>query len=75
MMSSWCGSLKVTVLLNLAVDPTKKGTLAYDELYKGLTSIIPLTHQEVYALFRHCKVDKDSNLLSMKALWKVMGGS
>lgn len=75
MMNSSFGSSKVKHSDNLAVDPTKKGTLTYDELYKGLTSIIPLAHQEVYAIFRHCRADKDSNVLSMKSLWKVMGGS
>ena len=57
------------------VDPYNKGTISYDDLHKALTAIIPLTHQEIYTIFKYCHAENTPNLLSMKSFWKLMGGA
>jgi hypothetical protein len=47
----------------------------YDDLHKALTNLIPLTHQEVYAILRHCQAENQLNSISMKAFWKLLGGA
>lgn len=61
------------VWLIKTVDPSKAGTIKYDDLYKRLTAIIPLTHQEVYTIFKYCHTEDTT--LSMKTFWKLMGGA
>jgi hypothetical protein len=67
--------IKSTFIINLAIDPSNKGVLNYDDFFKIIVSHVSLNHQEVYTIFRNCYVDSTQTQLSMKSLWKLVGGS
>jgi len=46
--------------------------LTYDEFYKCLGKIVKLTHPEAYNIFKN---NKSQDCLSMKALFKSLGGA
>ena len=58
--------------MNIGVDPTNKCLLTYDEFYKCLGKIVKLTHPEAYNIFKN---NKSQDCLSMKALFKSLGGA
>ncbi len=59
---------------NSAIDPQNKGYLTYDEFFKNLSRAIKLTHPETYVIYKQC-IDPQKNLLSMKSLFKTLGGA
>lgn len=59
---------------NIAIDPQNKGYLTYDEFYKNLSRIIKLSHPEAYVVYKQ-SLCPQKGLLSMKTLFKVLGGS
>lgn len=62
------------IFYNSAIDPQNKGFLTYDEFYKNLLRIAQLTHPEAYVIYKQC-LDSQKNLLSMKQLFKALGGA
>lgn len=74
MITSWSGSWKVTIFSNVDVDPQNKGFLTYDEFYKNISKAVKLSHPEAYVVYKQC-LDQQKNLLSMKSLFKTLGGS
>lgn len=54
------------------VDPAGKQSLSYDDFSKNLSKIVKLTSPELYALYK-TSIEKEK--LSMKKLFKVLGGA
>lgn len=65
-----------SILLFLFVDfdPNNKGFLTYDEFYKNISKTIKITHPECYVVYKQA-IDQSRSLLSMKILFKLLGGA
>lgn len=54
------------------MDPSNKGYLEFDEFSRNLSRHLKLSNPELYVIYKY-SIDKDQ--LSMKKLFKNLGGS
>ena len=71
-MTFWFGRSKVIMDVNVDIDPSNKGFLSYDDFHKNVNKMVKLTHPEAYVIF---KANKQQDNLSMKMLFKYLGGA
>lgn len=57
-----------------SLDPVNSGYLSYDDFYKNASKIVKLSHPEAYVVYKY-SLCPQRNLLSMKNLFKALGGS